>query len=457
MVIARRVLFALILVLVVAPAGCVSEKRADRWNVTLDTTSLESLLLHPEDVRSDPDAFWQTDAAYVLAKRWHDNNRIPLDTRDYYANWLARLEDLSAVPEAERKTNPAFNLMEAVREREPVFRDRGVALLDALLPANDLTFATTIHVTTGTMAFGFMTNGQIVCDVLSPFYRDDPDRIWNLLTHECYHIGYGYNRSLRQEDELDDGFVYNTMLDALQNEGLATYLGWKAREFFPVADMDDYRMLDDPAEVERKLGILNDLFTLVGTVPPDSLRTTAWKLGVDQRAYYIAGAHMARTIDRRLGREALLETIAMGPVSFVTTYNDLVDAPMRVAFDPGPREPSSWSRARTAAVHADRAAFDTAAAEMKAHRTGLHPETRRRVERFGYAMLHQDAFDWAVAVFELDVALFPDEANPYDCLAEAHLKSGDRDEAVRLYREALRVDPGFENAKRMLEEIAAGS
>jgi CubicO group peptidase (beta-lactamase class C family) len=74
----------------------------------------------------------------------------------------------------------------------------------------------------------------------------------------------------------------------------------------------------------------------------------------------------------------------------------------------------------------------------------------------GYELLGAGESDMAIAVFELNVDQFPDEANPYDSLAEAYLAKGDRERAITLYRKALAADPEFENARRMLEQLSAG-
>jgi hypothetical protein len=39
-----------------------------------------------------------------------------------------------------------------------------------------------------------------------------------------------------------------------------------------------------------------------------------------ERLWYVAGFHMAKTIDERLGRERLNETIRSGPSSFFEAY-----------------------------------------------------------------------------------------------------------------------------------------
>jgi tetratricopeptide (TPR) repeat protein len=71
----------------------------------------------------------------------------------------------------------------------------------------------------------------------------------------------------------------------------------------------------------------------------------------------------------------------------------------------------------------------------------------------GYELLGDGETAMAIAVFELNVERFPDEANPYDSLAEACLAAGHRERAITLYRKALEVDPGFESARRMLEQL----
>jgi hypothetical protein len=58
--------------------------------------------------------------------------------------------------------------------------------------------------------------------------------------------------------------------------------------------------------------------------PQDDLRRLAWRVGVTRRGYYIVGAMMAKTIDAELGRDELIRTLAVGPVSFVQLYNSLV-------------------------------------------------------------------------------------------------------------------------------------
>jgi len=424
-----------------------------KWEVELKITSLEAILLNPEKILKDPDDFWKTDDAYILSNQWHQNNRIPLDDKDYYNKWLAKLKAYADVPEDRRQDNQAFRILNDLRTRLPIFEDKSIDLLNGLVPRNKLKYSTTIHITTGTYAFDFMTGGQIVTDVLSSYFGNDPDKIMNLLTHECYHIAYGYNRYLRREAELDNGLIYNTMLDALHNEGLATYVGYLAQGFFPAKGMPDYQMLEDTAEVRRQIGEINRLFGIAENTPIDSLRKNAWETGVTKRGYYVVGAHMARTIDEKLGRDALLETVVMGPLSFIDIYNSLVENELKVATFAKPDKNTLLAELKTAAFEDNKKAFARAADKIRTDKEARVPATEARLIKLGYGMVYMEDYNMAIDVFKLNTELFPGSANAYDCLAEAYLKSGDKKKAIRYYEQALKADPKFSNAEKMLKEL----
>jgi hypothetical protein len=91
-------------------------------------------------------------------------------------------------------------------------------------------------------------------------------------------------------------------------------------------------MLESPEEVRRQREEVNAIFREVGSKSQESLQRTSWEKGVEERAYYITGAHMAQVIDAHLGREALIGTLIRGPLSFVETYNTLVSIDRRVLF-----------------------------------------------------------------------------------------------------------------------------
>jgi tetratricopeptide (TPR) repeat protein len=76
--------------------------------------------------------------------------------------------------------------------------------------------------------------------------------------------------------------------------------------------------------------------------------------------------------------------------------------------------------------------------------------------RAAYKMMGGEQHQGAVFVLELTAKLFPDSANAWDSLAEAHWKSNDKAKAKEYYNKAISLDPnGFtgDNARKMLKEI----
>ena len=57
------------------------------------------------------------------------------------------------------------------------------------------------------------------------------------------------------------------------------------------------------------------------------------------------------------------------------------------------------------------------------------------------------------AVFELNVALFPESSNTYDSLGEGYMVHGDTALSVENYRRSLELDPGNDNAREMLRRM----
>lgn len=71
--------------------------------------------------------------------------------------------------------------------------------------------------------------------------------------------------------------------------------------------------------------------------------------------------------------------------------------------------------------------------------------------RMGYNLLNEKAYDDAIAVFKMNVALYPDSDNVYDSLADAYLRSGDSLNAYNNYSKALELNTGNDRAKKYIE------
>lgn len=83
--------------------------------------------------------------------------------------------------------------------------------------------------------------------------------------------------------------------------------------------------------------------------------------------------------------------------------------------------------------------------------------TEAEVNRAGYLLLGDGRVEEAIVLFRLNTDSYPQSANAWDSLAEGVLRSGDEERAIELYRKAIAVDPGFQNAHRMLAELTGGS
>ena len=73
----------------------------------------------------------------------------------------------------------------------------------------------------------------------------------------------------------------------------------------------------------------------------------------------------------------------------------------------------------------------------------------------GYQQLRAQHLREAIALFKLNVEMFPDGFNTYDSLAEAYMAQGDREAAIMNYRKSLALNRNNTNAVSMLKKLGA--
>lgn len=71
----------------------------------------------------------------------------------------------------------------------------------------------------------------------------------------------------------------------------------------------------------------------------------------------------------------------------------------------------------------------------------------------GYEVLREKNFEKAIAIFKINVALYPKSSNVYDSLAEAYMKSGDTLKSIENYKISLAFDSGNFRAKNQLKKL----
>lgn len=103
---------------------------------------------------------------------------------------------------------------------------------------------------------------------------------------------------------------------------------------------------------------------------------------------------------------------------------------------------------------------ETEAARMVKDPRYRYIDFEDKINQSGYNLLNAKQNDGALFVFQLNTRLFPQSANAWDSLAEAHYRAGHKEQAIEFYRKAMAMDPNGstgENAKRMLTEIEKGN
>ena len=80
---------------------------------------------------------------------------------------------------------------------------------------------------------------------------------------------------------------------------------------------------------------------------------------------------------------------------------------------------------------------------LKEHESEKYDFSEVQLNTLGYRLLNSGKVKDALAIFKLNVKLFPEAINPIDSLAEGYLNDGDVETAVLFYKKALQRDPNF--------------
>jgi D-alanyl-D-alanine-carboxypeptidase/D-alanyl-D-alanine-endopeptidase len=93
-----------------------------------------------------------------------------------------------------------------------------------------------------------------------------------------------------------------------------------------------------------------------------------------------------------------------------------------------------------------------AANELKKNNPQFHLK-ENEVNSWGYFLSGKNEDAKALEIFKMNVALYPDSWNVYDSYGEMLLKTGQKEEAIKMYKKSLELNPKNENGKKVLEEI----
>jgi CubicO group peptidase (beta-lactamase class C family) len=96
--------------------------------------------------------------------------------------------------------------------------------------------------------------------------------------------------------------------------------------------------------------------------------------------------------------------------------------------------------------------------EYRARRQTLAPAellTEAQANRVGYNLLALKKLTDAIEVFKLNVEDHPQSSNAYDSLAEAYMRNGDTELAVRNYQKSVELNPNNRNGVEALKKLQA--
>ncbi len=91
--------------------------------------------------------------------------------------------------------------------------------------------------------------------------------------------------------------------------------------------------------------------------------------------------------------------------------------------------------------------------QKKQEQPNFMPAHEEYINRGGYQAMGNGNLDLALNIFKLNVALHPKAYNTYDSLAEAYLKKGEKELAIKNYKKSLELNPKNNNATEMLKNM----
>ncbi|MFW9977998.1 MAG: DUF5700 domain-containing putative Zn-dependent protease [Candidatus Thorarchaeota archaeon] len=174
---------------------------------------------------------------------------------------------------------------------------------------------------------GIVSEGHALINLAHPLFEKDPREILYLSMHELHHVVY---TSFNPIYDLKNIFTIENLVEMIKYsthlEGLAVYAALEARKRTKSFSHPDYQVLQDTG---KRNSLVTEFFNILTKLEFDKIRSvhendwnTIELMSGKKRLWYIAGAHMAEVIDKKLGRDALNDTIRHGPNEFFKSYHD---------------------------------------------------------------------------------------------------------------------------------------
>lgn len=406
-----------------------------RYGIVFDRSSISRIFQDPGAVLKDPSLFWTEDLAYQLVGLAPQYTGVSLPPD----RWTENIEKVLSLSDQERESEESFARSLEINEHADTFCQNALPVILSLLPDGaNLSTAVYLSVFTDPPYFAFRSSVVMNTDV--PSYLGKTSKFFNLLGHEIFHVGY-FDFQPHQTEVWSDFYPTKVALTTLQNDGLAVYTQYLLSSHYPAPAEIELLLLENKLAVRFFIQQVNDLLQQMEVLSEAEIMRQTFT-GMNQRALYVVGAHMARTIDEGLGRDILVETVSRGPGSFIATYNTVAEDGMEVFEIPEPEDLSAIQVLREAAIQGD---LEVLADAIYVIRTeGIENpggETFEHLASTGLLLLKMEQSSSAVDVFQIMVSLFPDHPYSYLYLGDAYTQNGELDKAQEAYSRAMELDP----------------
>ena len=239
------------------------------------------------------------------------------------------MEDWSKTPSATRLSKDFLKNTERIIKGKKVFVEKALPHVCSYLPEEtvlDIGVYFTAYIPPRAFAMG-----EIVINMTATYWNNNPDNILNTMVHELFHVGYSYCRDLWEKKQETPLFG---ILEDIHNEGISTYIAYKAQDIFPAPDEKDFQMLDDENMVKHHMDEVKKIISATEKLSPEELQKLSWEKGVLGRSFYVVGAQMCGVIEKHEGKEGLIRTLRIGPVEFFKAYNSHVTEDVKIIFNP---------------------------------------------------------------------------------------------------------------------------
>jgi hypothetical protein len=301
-------------------------------NLIINDSAARYVLADLPRAFTEKDSIWKRFRGYQILTEWHKRNAVPVSDRIKAALELYK-KDTTNVSRFIK--TQYLDIMDSLGQSYNIYKIDISKHLLSYLPSKK-GFNVNIYIIALGTCTGTTLNNDIMVDIWAG-YGIKAGYILNGIIHEVYHVGFEQYKpdfdQLTNVTPTTNRMFFRKMFNEIQNEGMATWVAYNAlKNGYATLEIkksdnllsNDYFMLESDSAVKKSISQINMLIERTKFIPLDSLNKEAWEVCAMQRASYVAGAFMAKTIEVKYGREKLVDLVLKDEREFFKEYNAIV-------------------------------------------------------------------------------------------------------------------------------------